>query len=365
MRKSMKTMTIYIIAAAAVVLMFFFSLSAPLVTTNADFSIYNTDWNGCSGLAVRTYETGDFTPNLKLANDREMEIVQRSITEYSVVPNSTSMVFLGPELDFSPGEIEYVDEFLRQGGKVLVADDFGTGNQLLSGLNTSSRFAGDTLLDLSFEKDPEFSVVYEFREHPLTEDLTFVMLNRPTYLRPDDQAVSLMNTSDGSWVERDDGDVRIGRSPVMSVETYGDGELMLLSDPSIMINSMLDRMDNEIFTSNLLDYLSENRTDIIIDESHREMSLVYRVVYTGNYPSGMISFILISGGILVTAAVIVPGLKDKTLILLEKLLSVFIKEEKEDPLSKVLNNQPDWDKHKLEWLYERLSESINQREDQS
>ena len=363
MRKKMRTITIYIIAASVVVLIFLFSLSAPLVTTSADFSIYNTGWNGCSRLAVRTYETGDFTPNLRLANDREIEVTQRSLLEYSVVPNSTSMVFLGPNQDFGTEEIEYLEEFLMDGGKVVLADDYGTGNQLLSGLNTSSRFAGETLFDLSFEKNPEFSVVYDFRDHALTQDLSFVMLNRPTYLRLGSEAVPLMNTTEGSWVERDDGDHRIGKSPVMSVEPYGDGELILLSDPSIMINSMLDRLDNEILMMNLLDYISEDRTDIIIDESHREMSMVFRMVYTGDYPSRLVSFMVITGGIFLTGVVLVPGVKVKVFNMINRSLSFFIKEEKEDTFSKVLNNHPEWDKRKMKWIHERLSESVGKRED--
>lgn len=364
MRKRMRTITIYIIAAVVVALMFLFSLSAPLVTNNADFSIYNTGWNGCSRLAVRTYETGDLIPNLRLANDRDMEVTQKTILDYSVIPNSTSMVILGPDLDFSSDEVEYVDNFLRDGGKVVLADDYGTGNQLLDGLNTSSRFAGETLYDLSFEKSPEFSVVYDFREHELTQDLFFVMLNRPTYLRPDDTAVPLMNSTQGSWVERGEDEThKIGSAPLLSVERYGDGELILLSDPSMLINSMIDRLDNEIFLMNLLDHISEDRTDIIIDESHRDMNLVFRIIYTENYPSRYVSFLVISGAIMASAAVMMPGFKDKVFKNINRLLSIFIKEEKEDTLSKVLNNHPDWDKHKLEWIHERLSESISSRED--
>ncbi|MGM0405539.1 MAG: DUF4350 domain-containing protein [Thermoplasmatota archaeon] len=363
MRKKMRTITIYIIAASLVVLMFLFSLSAPLVTTGADFSIYNTGWNGCSRLAVRTYETGEFTPNLKLANDREIEVTQRSILEYSVVPNSTSMMFLGPNLDFTQGDIDHIHDFLMDGGKIVLADDYGNGNQLLGGLNTSSRFAEETLYDLSFEKNPEFSVVYDFRDHALTQNLSFVMLNRPTYLRLGSEAVPLMNTSEGSWVERDDGDHRIGKSPVMSLEPYGDGELILLSDPSMMINSMLDRLDNEIVMMNLLDYISEDRSDIILDESHREMNIVFRLAYTGDYPSRSVSFMVITGGIFITGAVLIPGVKGKMFKMIHKSISFFIKEEKEDTLSKVLNNHPEWDKRKMKWIHERLSESVGKRED--
>ncbi len=80
-----------------------------------------------------------------------------------------------------------------------------------------------------------------------------------------------MNTSEGAWVEEGEDTKRIGKSPVMSIEDYGDGELILISDPSIMINSMIDKLDNGVIVSNLLNYISEDRTDIIIDESHRKI----------------------------------------------------------------------------------------------
>lgn len=364
MRRKMRDITIYLIALTAVALMLIFSLSAPMMTTSADFSIYNTGWNGCSRLAVRTYQTGDLTPSFRLDDDQDLDVAQRNILDYDVVPNSTSILFLGPDLDFTSEEIDHMDDFLRRGGKVVLADDLGTGNQLLDGLNTSSRFSGNTVFDVSFEKRPDFSVVYDFRDHELTQDLSFAMLNRPTYLIPDDRAMTLMNTSEGAWVEEGEDTKRIGKSPVMSIEDYGDGELILISDPSIMINSMIDKLDNGVIVSNLLNYISEDRTDIIIDESHRDMSLVFRVVFTGRYPERWIATLGISGAILATAAAVVPDFKDKTSLIIGKLLSYLVKEdEDEDVLSKVLNKHSGWDKHKVEWIYDRLSESTRKRED--
>ncbi len=160
MRRKMRDITIYLIALTAVALMLIFSLSAPMMTTSADFSIYNTGWNGCSRLAVRTYQTGDLTPSFRLDDDQDLDVAQRNILDYDVVPNSTSILFLGPDLDFTSEEIDHMDDFLRRGGKVVLADDLGTGNQLLDGLNTSSRFSGNTVFDVSFEKRPDFSVTF-------------------------------------------------------------------------------------------------------------------------------------------------------------------------------------------------------------
>ncbi len=42
------------------------ALAVPILTTDTDFSIYNTDWNGCSSLTERTYKTGDLLPSISV-----------------------------------------------------------------------------------------------------------------------------------------------------------------------------------------------------------------------------------------------------------------------------------------------------------
>ncbi|MFW5904567.1 MAG: DUF4350 domain-containing protein, partial [Candidatus Saliniplasma sp.] len=296
MKRKIKLAVFYMILGSIVGLLLLFSLSAPLVTNDSDFSIYNRGWNGCSELAVRSYELGTFTPNLEIAEGREMQVVQKEITEYALNPEDSSIVFIGPEETFTEDEIDYVHDFLERGGTVLLADDFGSGNTLLNGLNTSSRFGTKSVLDHSFDKRPDFPVVYEKEEHEITEGIFTLLLNNPTHLDPDDGADVFLKTSEAAWIDvNETGVYDTGEPqdefPIMSIESYGDGELILLSDPSILINSMLDQHDNRVFSKKLMDYLAEGKTDIIFDESHRDMSLVYRIVYVGQYPSRTVSLL--------------------------------------------------------------------------
>ncbi len=344
MNKTVRRFVVYISIISVVALLFALSMLAPLVTTDADFSIYNTGWNGCSSLAVKTYRTGSFVPNLELAGGEEIEVVQRGLTSYDVDPSTTSLVFIGPDKTMGEDDADFVHSFLENGGKVLIADDFGTGNTLLQLLNTSSSFRNTPLMDLSFEKSPNFPVIYDLAPDPLTDGVDMLMLNHPTTLSLDPEATALVNSSAASWIEG--GTPR--KHPILSIERYGDGELILLSDPSVLINSMLDKRDNSIFVDNLLGYLSHERERIIFDESQREMNLVYSMVYNYSPPSRNTIFLLLLVGITGTTIVFAP-------VDFKKLLLLLKDKEKEDLVEKVLKDNPDWDERKLKMIYERFS----------
>jgi len=348
MKEKVKRFAIYLSVVSVIALIFFLSMVAPVVTTSADFSIYNTGWNGCSSLAVRTYRTGSFVPNLELADGGEMEVVQRDLTSYEADPRTTSLVFIGPDKPFGGAEASYVHDFMDRGGRVLIADDTGSGNTLLERLNTTSSFHGRSLMDLSFEKSPHFPVIYDIREHQITEGVDMLMLNHPTALRPDQDARVLANSSSASWL--DDGAKR--SHPILSVESYGDGELILLSDPSVLINSMLDKRDNRVFMENLMDYLSHERDRVIFDESHRSMNIIYSMVYNYQPPSETGVYMLVLAGLTVTTALFL-GYDWKRLLTLP--LRYLQKDEPDEVVEKVLNENPDWDERKLRMIYERFS----------
>ncbi len=363
MKENMKKITLYIVVFAVFALIVFLSLSAPLLVSDADFSIYNTGWNGTSELAVRTEQRGSFTPNIELAGEGSTEVTQRELTEYDVDPNQTSIMIIGPEQDFTEEEKEYVDNFLEQGGRLVLADNFGSANTLLEGLDTNSSFHSEPLLDMAFDKEPHFGIAYDVKEHDLTENVSHILLNNPTAVNKGEEAVSLLNSSRASWLdegqteEPEDMDRKdYDQYPLVTVEEYGEGELVLISDPSIFINHMNDRMDNDVFIENMLDYLSEDRENIIFDESKRDMDIVYSIIYTGNYPGRTTSAIIIFVLMSMSVFLIFPESKDIILRKFEELLKLFLKDEEEekDPLTKVLNNHPEWDKKKLQMINDRF-----------
>jgi hypothetical protein len=60
-----------------------------------------------------------------------------------------------------------------------------------------------------------------------------------------------------------------GPFPILARERMGQGTIVLLSDPSILINGMNSNLDNLIFSTNLMDYVSLDKSSVYFDESHR------------------------------------------------------------------------------------------------
>ncbi|MGA1822072.1 MAG: DUF4350 domain-containing protein [Thermoplasmatota archaeon] len=262
---------------AALLLMTVF---VPVISSQADFSIYNQDWNGCSGIARDIYSTGSFLPTIDISESSEDHIAHSRIDELEGIdPERSTIMIIGPELSFNEGEKSYVDGFLKEGGTVFLADDFGTGNDLLSGLDTRSRISGDIMLDLSFNVRGNFSVLADFRDHSITRNISLIITSNPSVIIPGKNAVSIMNSSRSSWIDRDqdermdDGEEK-GPFPLLTIERYGKGLLVLLSDPSILINGLMDvpEMDNSVFVDNLMGFLSRDRDNVVIDESHRDLT---------------------------------------------------------------------------------------------
>lgn len=353
--------TIYIITIAISLLIFFLSISAPIVVTDSDYSIYNSDWNGCSDLAVKTREMGSFAPNIELEEDKRTEVTQKDLTEYEVEPNKTGLMIIGPRQEFSEESVEFVHSFLQEGGKMVLADDFGSGNTLLGGLDTNSSFRSSPLLDLAFEKKPDFGVAYNTTEHNMTRDVSQVMLNSPTSINKDENATTILSSSEASWLDKNENSIKdedesFRRYPLVTKEDYGEGELILVSDPSIFINSMLERKDNRVFSENTLSYLSQGRSEIIFDESHREMSFIYRIIYIKDVPTTIIGALLLVVGLGIGIYSILPDESENFFRVIRKLTSYVMGEEEEEKgtVAKVLNNHPDWDKDKLKMINDRF-----------
>jgi hypothetical protein len=106
-----------------------------------------------------------------------------------------------------------------------------------------------------------------------------LLMNHPSTIRPSEKAEILVNSSTTAWLSQDGNDrwdegEPLGPFPILTIESYGKGKLMVLSEPSLLINDMNKptRMDNSVFVNNLVDYMTEGRETTIIDESHRDLT---------------------------------------------------------------------------------------------
>jgi hypothetical protein len=262
-------------AIAIAVVLLIISMAAPIVSTSADFSIFNSGWNGTSKLAILTYKAGKFVPDFQVrSSGTEIAITQLGLDEISLDPATSALIVIGPGKTFTSSEGQIVGDFVRNGGELLLADDFGTGNSLLVGIGAVSRFSDQLVMDLSFEKQPEFSVVYDIRIDPSTKNVSTLLLNYPSSLTISGDTEIIASSSIASWLDTNGnrlqewGEPR-GPFPIAAREHLGSGVILLLSDPSVLINGMAGQMDNGIFGANLIDEVCNGRTAVFFDESHR------------------------------------------------------------------------------------------------
>ncbi len=340
------------------------AVANPVIINHTDFSIYNTGWNGCSTLGVRTYQSGSFQPTITY-NQTTFSPKQQSFINYKLQPTNSSLFIIGPQTPFTIEEIRYVDEFVSNGGSLLLADDFGTANTLLSGLNTTSRFSNDLMLDLSFEKNASFVTIFNFHNlsHPLLKNITGLLLNYPSSLSPSKNATILASSTEMSWLDenqngKEDAHEKHGPFAVLAFEAYGDGTIVLFSGPSLLINSMDGYLSNQLFRSHLLDYLLHDADQVIIDEYHRQRMVPFHLGY--QFFTTIPSFLKIS--ILLLAVILFLLLFTPIpQRLTRKLLKWIQPKETESTtisssalLDELMQKHPQWNKRKLKNLIERM-----------
>ena len=237
-------------------------------TSGSAFGGYNPSWDGTTTLRGVAADSGaDAT-------------IATNVSEYTATdPTETIAVILSPDTAYSTAEAATVREFLTAGGTVVVAEDIGPHtNPLLNELNASTRINGTAVRDeRSYYQSPALPVASNVTEHELTTDMEQLTLNHPSYLdlnrsgapQPADRQV-LVSTSGFTYADRNSDDnlndaETLRARPVVTVESVGDGTLIVIADPSVFINSMLGRGGNRRFTRNLID----PRDTVLLDYSHQ------------------------------------------------------------------------------------------------
>jgi len=243
-----------------VVLVFCIGLTVIIIgtTSTAAFSPYNTGWDGTDQLQ-------------EMAADNGAVSVAASTDEYeSVEPSATTAIVLAPDAAYDSTDRERVETFVDDGGTLVVADDFGpNGNQLLADVGATARFDGAMLRDRETNfRQSSFPVANSVSAHPTTENVTQLTLNNGTVVEPNG-AMPVVSSSPFSYLDpvgtdELDEETTFRSYPVVTVESVGDGTVIAVSDPSIFINAMLERNDNEVFAENLL----TTNEEVLLDSSH-------------------------------------------------------------------------------------------------
>ncbi|MCL0073698.1 DUF4350 domain-containing protein [Dehalococcoidia bacterium] len=240
--------TVIILVISALCILFF--------PTVQDFMVGNSLWNG---LADFTREHGALTID--------------SFDQLPELPQGKALISI-PSLPHEEEELATLREFVTQGGRLVLMDDFGHGNVVLEYLGLEVRFSGQMLLDPLFShRNPRLPRIMNFSPEVSEADVEVVVLNHATALTYVDLGKVIAWSSEESFLDLD-GDGSWGRAdpkgplPVAARFEFGQGEVILVSDPSILINSMVRKDDNRTF----LGYLTEGIEPggILVDQLHLE-----------------------------------------------------------------------------------------------
>lgn len=228
--------------------------------SNDDFRVDNPFWNG----------TGDVSDDYQA----------QPIDSLDDLPTSTSPVTLItiPYQDYSPTELEQLRDFISRGGRLILADDYGHGNRVLEYLGLEARFTRQALLDpLVNYKNKYFPRIIHLQPDPLTVNTDNLVFNHATSLSGIAAGNALAASSSFSFLDRDGDGTRgdnetTGPLPVISCHEIGDGQVILVADPSLFINSMDNIAENNAFIRNI----AITTTALYIDQSHLAPSDLHR-----------------------------------------------------------------------------------------
>ncbi|BAI60946.1 conserved hypothetical protein [Methanocella paludicola SANAE] len=244
----MRKTTLLIVIVVSIVLVV---VAARLYVTDADFRLTNPYWNGLNNMA------------------RHAGI--QPLYDLSGLDNAGSgdiLMVISPAVNYTAGESSQVAAFLGRGGTVVVLDDFGKANSLLTGIG--SPFTIDPVPMCQYENyyvNQSFPTITDIAATPYTANVSKLVLNHPAVLNISGNAVVLASTSPDAWLDYND-DIwldyndRMGIYPVAARYSAGNGELIVVSDADIFINSMLDKGDNRAFLQDL------SRGRVLVDVSH-------------------------------------------------------------------------------------------------
>lgn len=232
-------------------------------TSQTAFGTYNAKWDGASDLREIASEEG-----------AEPVIALNTTAYMTADPNGTVAVILSPDEPYTPGQRTRVAEFVRAGGTLVVAEDFGSQTRpLLAALGVETRVTGVPLRDeQEYYRSPAFPVATNVSESPATEGVDALTLNHGSSLRTDaseNNTTVLVSSSDLAYLDRNrseslDESEELASRPVVVREQIGNGTVFVVSDPSIFINAMLERPGNERFARNLV----AGADTVLLDYSH-------------------------------------------------------------------------------------------------
>lgn len=343
---------------AALALVVALAVVAGASTSGTAFGAYNPQWDGASDLRAQAEAVG-----------AETTIVRETDRYDELNASGTVAVVLSPDRAYAANDSERVRRFVERGGTLVVAEDYGEhANPLLAAVGAEARIDGRPLRDERRNyRSPAMPVATNVTNGSNATNVTLagvdsLALNHGTVVRPNGTANGsgadvLVASSEYAYLdanrneELDEGE-RLSSRPVVTAERVGDGLVIVVSDPSALINAMLDRPDNRAFVRAL--FAGADR--VALDYSHAAQlpPLALAVVVLRE----AVALQVVLGGLLVAGAALWvrwPALRGRgALADLRRALGIADESPREPGLDAAAaaaflrRRHPDWDEERVE-----------------
>lgn len=245
------------VALAVVAVALFVTLVATTASSTAPFDPYNADWNGTSEFQTLAAEQG----STQLVTDA---------SEYDRLEPDRSVVFVvAPDRPYYARSGRAVRSYVERGGTVVVAGDRGPPAEYLVRNLTSYRLDRRPVRDLSsFTEGSALPLVQPPDDRPI-DGVDGVATNLPGSIDDVPAEQRLLVTSSTAYRDADgdeepDDSEPLGPFTVAATQSVGDGRVVVLADPSVLIDGMIDRADNRAFLTSLFG----DADQIVLDRSH-------------------------------------------------------------------------------------------------
>lgn len=223
-----------------------------------DFMASNATWNGIRRFSI------EFNAEIPESAD-SMSIALNE-------PEKKALIAI-PTLDYTEEDLLIIRNFVNDGGTLLLLDDYGNGNSILSYLDTGIRFSNVPLLDPLFSyKNQSIPRITDFTPDLKEKGIRVIMFNHATALLNVSESEVVAWSSKASFLDMDgngvlsQGDIK-GPLAVAAQFRFGNGIVVMVADSSIILNSMVGRDNNFDFIKYFTSQDGENKK-IVIGSTH-------------------------------------------------------------------------------------------------
>ncbi|MBO3798451.1 MAG: DUF4350 domain-containing protein [Thermoproteota archaeon] len=208
------------------------------IPSSRDYAPDNPYWNGFTRLA------GIVNATFKNAGETVLD------------PGLTILFIIGPEENITDSHVSLVKAFLENGGTVVLMDETGVSNRLLESLNIDIKIGNRPMLD---------PVFYEGSWRlPKTTGLKSwmssageIVMNTPSTLEPGLNTMVIAYSSPFSFLDLNgDGEYTSGEPsgpfPVAAEAAFSRGRIIVFTDSSMFLNSMVEKGGNMKLLKNIV-----------------------------------------------------------------------------------------------------------------